>query len=461
MRSRKTKSFLLAAIVIFSFFLFLDFKVIKTFADTSMSGSGWLWGGTDDGAGNTDGLGWVSLNNTNTSGATSYGVTIPASDGPLSGYAWSENLGWISFNSSDLSGCPDGNCTAQRVGNNLTGWARIIGIRDEANNGNSGGWAGWIKLSGSSSVNQYQCPSSGQSYSDQATCNASCNQTANCTVNNVTASGSIDFKNTYCLFAQGNKLFGTTYSFSNENCTSTTQGSPTGTITLSGATASGMIGISPFAFSFTTILNGSNNSIVGNTANVATSVSTGAINLSGSTASGQIDRKQAITLVGTNNMLVAKDGSGNQTGAITFSGSVANSCPLSGGSACSGSPSICTAPQTCNPTTSNISYGVTIDPTTNKMSGYAWSDELGWIDFSRASLNICAPSTYTYDCINGTCGACQNNPVNAPWLCIKTDNCGKANNVSQAECQTNGKTCADTPCPACPINKNWREVAPN
>ncbi|MGB5018952.1 MAG: hypothetical protein WBO66_04440, partial [Candidatus Moraniibacteriota bacterium] len=37
-------------------------------------------------------------------------------------------------------------CTALRVGDTITGWARILSIRDAALFGNSGGWSGWISL---------------------------------------------------------------------------------------------------------------------------------------------------------------------------------------------------------------------------------------------------------------------------------------------------------------------------
>lgn len=123
---------------------------LKTQAGTGENGAGWLWGGSDDGAGNSTGIGWVSMNNTNftPAGAVSYGVNIPSTDGPLSGYAWSENIGWVSFNPGDLTGCPAGTCAAQRIGNNIQGWARIVGIKDALATGNSGGWQGWVKLSG-------------------------------------------------------------------------------------------------------------------------------------------------------------------------------------------------------------------------------------------------------------------------------------------------------------------------
>lgn len=348
MISRKKTSLIAAAITIFSLSLFFNFNRLKAFADTSSSGSGWLWGGSDDGRGhahtpaNNTGLGWVSMNNTNIAGSTnSYGVNIPSTDGPLSGYAWSENLGWISFNPADLVGCPDGNCTAQRVGNTLTGWARIIGIRDEASIGNSGGWQGWVKLKG--------------------------------------------------LFNKTSTTYSTTYY--GLSC-----------------------GANLYAY-----CNGTD---------------------------------QYVSCVDT--------GHGhNHHIAYVYP----NGCRSWEGRRNYGSPGcyLTCSHVVASTITTPISYGVTIDPSTNKLSGYAWSDELGWIDFSRASLNICVPSTYTHSCFNGaTCGACGSIATTNPWICIKTDNCGAPSTVAQSECQANGvNSCSNTMCPACKPDKNWREVAPN
>lgn len=91
-----------------------------------------------------------------------YGVDIPSGSGDLSGYAWSENLGWIDFGNKCTIGAPVGDqykaasCTnpdggtagVSRSGNNLVGWARIVGIAQESVSGNSGGWKGWIKMNG-------------------------------------------------------------------------------------------------------------------------------------------------------------------------------------------------------------------------------------------------------------------------------------------------------------------------
>jgi hypothetical protein len=175
---RKIKN-ISAAIVFFSAVFGLAFFVSQVQAGALDSGRGWLWGGgaqvgiypPADGT-NTN-LGEIYIKSestkvfcdTNNNGfldvacggldtaATpfqSYGVNIPTANGLLTGslgaYAWSENVGWISFNSVDIAGCPGGNCVSQRFGNTLTGWARILSIRDAG--ANAGGWLGWIKLSG-------------------------------------------------------------------------------------------------------------------------------------------------------------------------------------------------------------------------------------------------------------------------------------------------------------------------
>jgi hypothetical protein len=131
--------------------------------------SGWLWGGsTDDtlvGAGGNaaTGLGWISTTSDNQpcGGANPdcYGLTFPLNnaDGPVTGYAWSSNVGWIDFQPSapypSCAGCPASGVV--RSGNALSGWARIVSILDAKNwlgsgTDNSGGWDGWVKMSGPS-----------------------------------------------------------------------------------------------------------------------------------------------------------------------------------------------------------------------------------------------------------------------------------------------------------------------
>ncbi|HMN19727.1 MAG TPA: hypothetical protein PKA31_04015 [Candidatus Moranbacteria bacterium] len=121
---------------------------VATFIKASAAGNtlGWLWGGSEsvsDGTidGNESGLGWISMSGAN------YGVTIPSGDGPLGGYAWSENAGWIDF--APAGPYPQApNFAARRNGDILEGWARIVSIAQASAVGNSGGWQGWIKLSG-------------------------------------------------------------------------------------------------------------------------------------------------------------------------------------------------------------------------------------------------------------------------------------------------------------------------
>lgn len=149
---RGEKTLLMSMLLVAGFVL--GVQVIK--AGNSQTGLGWLWGGMDaTGGGNTT-LGWVSMNSrdcdvdgdgtVDVAGCPAgvipdYGVNIPLSDGAVTGYGWSENYGWLSFNASDLGGCPSGSCSAQRVGNALTGWARILSIRD-----GGAGWSGFVSL---------------------------------------------------------------------------------------------------------------------------------------------------------------------------------------------------------------------------------------------------------------------------------------------------------------------------
>ena len=156
--------------IIFSI-LFFTFALTATaaFAQIVGSSSGWLWGGSDDGFGNATGVGWISMNSSNcdpngdgiteggadngvypncTSGQpiASYSAAIPSTSGNVAGYAWSENIGWIDFDPvGPYPGVP--NNSVQRIGDILSGWARVVAIKDAGLAGNSGGWNGWIKMS--------------------------------------------------------------------------------------------------------------------------------------------------------------------------------------------------------------------------------------------------------------------------------------------------------------------------
>lgn len=102
--------------------------------------TGWGW---------SDGIGWISMNCSNTSscGTSNYGLSIDSS-GNITGYAWSDNIGWISANPSDLTGCPSGTCTAtvDATSGVFSGWLRAI----EGSGAQHGASDGWISLNGSS-----------------------------------------------------------------------------------------------------------------------------------------------------------------------------------------------------------------------------------------------------------------------------------------------------------------------
>lgn len=137
------------------FWCFLLFLVIgiafrvTVFAGAGENARGWLWGGSDDGVGNSTGLGWVSMNNLTGGGSKSYGISIPSAGGAVTGYGWSENIGWIQFDPDNDGSMPPGCSSGVTLsGNALSGCARVVGIAQEKLLGNSGGWDGWIKMSG-------------------------------------------------------------------------------------------------------------------------------------------------------------------------------------------------------------------------------------------------------------------------------------------------------------------------
>lgn len=135
------------AVFLIGFFSFAILGVV--YATSSESASGWAWGGgvTNNPPG-YEGMGWISFNDTDAANAGGfYGVNVP-STGALSGHAWSEYYGWISFNGSDLAGCVPALTQATRTGNNISGGARILAIRDAVMAGNAGDYDGCIDLSG-------------------------------------------------------------------------------------------------------------------------------------------------------------------------------------------------------------------------------------------------------------------------------------------------------------------------
>lgn len=102
-------------------------KVLSQGASGPITGYAW-----------SDTIGWVSLNGSN------YGL-IADTNGKISGYAWSDSIGWITANESELSGCPSNPCRAKIQGGSLTGWLKALA----GGSAQSGGWDGFISLSGS------------------------------------------------------------------------------------------------------------------------------------------------------------------------------------------------------------------------------------------------------------------------------------------------------------------------
>ncbi len=176
----------ISIIIFLVLFLGIFFKV-NAQSGTGGDFTGWLWAGSYYDLGSLCGsslvdcgnAGWGSLSSTNsydnlnpdgspvdTSPLPYYGLDFPDTDGPVIGRAWMSNLGWIDFNPAGpfpVSGCNPAcpTTSVQRVGNDLYGWARVVGVGDSSsfqadpNNptliDNSGGYDGWIKMSGTAS----------------------------------------------------------------------------------------------------------------------------------------------------------------------------------------------------------------------------------------------------------------------------------------------------------------------
>ncbi len=167
MNKSLNKIFLILALVILGIIATGSYKTLAS--ATSGDVWGWLWGGSVNDLGQTctfpqpgttfcGGLGWTSISSDNSySGhdpnGTIYGINVPTSDGPVTGEVWNSNVGWINF--GPTSGFPTSGCNPScpttgvvRNGTNLEGWAQIDSIASENLNNNSGGWSGWLKMSG-------------------------------------------------------------------------------------------------------------------------------------------------------------------------------------------------------------------------------------------------------------------------------------------------------------------------
>lgn len=127
-----------AAIAVVSLVIAFAASPQESVSQSGTAITGYVW---------SDTVGWISLHCSNhgTCGTSNYGLAI-AADGTISGHAWSEHIGWISANSSDLAGCPSSPCTARMDELSMEGWLKALA----ANGPESGGWDGFISLSGGS-----------------------------------------------------------------------------------------------------------------------------------------------------------------------------------------------------------------------------------------------------------------------------------------------------------------------
>lgn len=132
-------SVLFGALVVLGFFVSLQFPPKHVSAQgAAFPITGYAW---------SDTVGWIDLHcqNSNSCGTRNFGLDID-NGGNISGFAWSEHIGWVSAEHSDVSGCPGGgSCFPKIVGGEMRGWLRALA----GGTAGSGGWDGWISLSGS------------------------------------------------------------------------------------------------------------------------------------------------------------------------------------------------------------------------------------------------------------------------------------------------------------------------
>ena len=99
---------------------------------------GTLTGGTGNvfGYAWSENLGWISHNGADTGASGAYGVNID-SNGLLTGYAWSENYGWIDYNpAGPYPTSPSHSAQITPCTTQFSGWIKILSLGDE----------GWVSL---------------------------------------------------------------------------------------------------------------------------------------------------------------------------------------------------------------------------------------------------------------------------------------------------------------------------
>ncbi len=281
----------------------------------------------------------------------------------------------------------------------------------------------------------WTCSLNVQSYSDSSTCAASCSQTASCSLGTVSLSSTYVIGQIYAVNASGNTI--TFYGYSGG------EGGfygPIAIITVNGATVSGPGGsgsIFNVSASGNTItfygyyggeggFYGSVGSITVNGATVSGSAGSGTY-LYGVSASGN-----TITFYG---YYGGEGGFFGSVGSIAFNNTT-YTCPLSGGSACSGSPSQCTRTGSCTssntcPSGYSDSGGICVASATC-MSGGTLN---GTTDKCELSL--------TYSCSAGTydsgSGQCLQDPACPAGSSFNTSS-GKCEIAAVSPCGSSGYT---------------------
>ncbi len=160
---------IIGAVFVVGIALFFSNKITASSGDNIR---GWIW---------SENVGWIGLNSVNCDSdgnhitdtgnypqcptgtpIVDYGVSVLQPAGSFSGYGWSENVGWVNFapagpypSAPNYSACLDWpvSISASEPCNGsgnyaVSGWARVVSPVGQSATA-TGGWDGWIKLSGS------------------------------------------------------------------------------------------------------------------------------------------------------------------------------------------------------------------------------------------------------------------------------------------------------------------------
>lgn len=251
----------------------------------------------------------------------------------------------------------------------------------------------------------FQCSLNGMSYPDAATCGSNCTQTASCST-----TGSV------CSIG---------YWWGDSCLTST---NPGGTINIHYTESEGYTGDGTWDIYHTLTFNGAC-VIVGNDYAIYGKW----LAVSGSMAG-------TTYFPGTSWPVYP----GQMTVTATLSqiyntSSVSYSCPIYGGSACSGNPQVCYKTGTCTQTCVPNNCEDSTCPGTQCWNGCAWVEGIKDKPYSCIINNPV--------CKTGDCGK----TLRGTALCINS--CGKVNPLECSNCVSSSVTCP-------PCDNNWKEVAP-